>query len=192
MKKYKEIEIFRKSKTTLKKASYDDANNEYMTEYDVEVIDFDKVKELYCSPLKLSEPPKSCDVLLIDENNSAFIEFKNGEVDTFDIRKKIYESLLILADITKCTIGETREKLNYILVYNEESNRKNRGYREFAKNRIPSSKNLEFINQSISGFANKKIVKFRVNDFQTFLFKDVDTYTKEEFKSFCQEIFNRK
>ena len=72
MKKYKEIEIFRKSKTTLKKASYDDANNEYMTEYEVEVIDFDKVKELYCSPLKLSEPPKSCDVLLIDENNSFF------------------------------------------------------------------------------------------------------------------------
>lgn len=186
--KYKDNKFFYKSKTTLKEVSYDDANDEYMVELEIDVIDFDKVKELYCSSLKLSESPKSCDALLIDEKNSVFIEFKNGEVDTYDIRKKIYESLLIFSDITGCTIGETRKKLDYILVYNEESNNKNRGHRDFIKNNIPSSPSLDFIASSISRFANKKIVKFRVNDFQTFLFRNVNTYTKEEFRDLILKI----
>lgn len=109
MKNIDEIEIFKRYRTTLKNTSYDDTNREYMTESQLEVVDLDKVKEEYCSPLKLKEPPKSCDALYENNDELFFIEFKNGKVLQYDVRKKIYDTILLFTDIVGCGISKTRE-----------------------------------------------------------------------------------
>jgi hypothetical protein len=74
-----------------------------MTDSLLEVVNFDAVKDHYITSLKLSTVPKSKDALLVkSDRKSIFIEFKNGCVnkkEEFDIRKKIYDSLLLLTDI---------------------------------------------------------------------------------------------
>lgn len=52
-----------------------------------------------------------------------FIEFKNGIISqtvNYELRLKIYESLLILLDIINENISFSRKKISYILVYNED------------------------------------------------------------------------
>lgn len=183
MSDYKNIEIFKKNRSTLKKTSYDDANKEYMSDSLFEVIDFDKVKEDYCFPLGLEEQlPKSCDALCFLENKIIFIEFKNGKVETFNVRKKIYDTILIFSDIVGCSIKDTRNNVEYILVYDKIKNETSREYRDYPKRKIQRSKSFNLISDSISKLAKKEIVKFKIWDFQKYLLKDVHTYTKEEFE----------
>ena len=183
MSDYKNIEIFKKNRSTLKKTSYDDANKEYMSDSLFEVIDFDKVKEDYCFPLGLGEQlPKSCDALCFLENKIIFIEFKNGKVETFNVRKKIYDTILIFSDIVGCSIKDTRNNVEYILVYDKIKNETSREYGDYPKRKIQRSKSFNLISDSISKLAKKEIVKFKIWDFQKYLLKDVHTYTKEEFE----------
>lgn len=153
MSNYENISIFNKYKTILKKTSYDKTNKIYMTDSSIEVVDFDKVKEEYCSPLKLNEPPKSCDALYLKENKVFLIEFKNGIVNTFDVRKKIYDSILLFTDLTNCGISQTRKDIEYILVYDREKNSKNKECKEFPKKNIQSSESFENFTAQISKLA---------------------------------------
>ena len=115
---------------TLKDTSLDKRDDRtivYMTESTKLVVNFDKVKEEYVKPLKLCEVPKSNDALMTDEKSKLiFIEFKNGYMDRakqFAVRKKIYDSVLILSDIVSLGISDMRTFVDYILVYNEEIGR---------------------------------------------------------------------
>ena len=183
------LSIFNECKSTLKETSYDGANKEYMTDSLLEVIDFDKVKLQYCNLLGLEgEVPKSCDALLFLQNKTIFIEFKNGKVETFDVRKKIYDSVLIFSDLKKCTISETRKNIEYILVYNEEKNKNSKDCREFSKREIQESKSFKSISNSISKLAKKEIIRFRIGDFQNYILKDIHTYTMEEFEEKLTKI----
>lgn len=114
-----------KFQTTLKKASEDGANKEYMTNSCKEVIDFDEVKKAYVQGIKSTDMPTSNDAFICLGEEYYFIEFKNGKMRNaiHNVRRKIYESLLIYSDITGHTISFTREKVNYILVYNSEKNK---------------------------------------------------------------------
>ena len=79
MNEWESIDIFADDKvnTTLKQTSYDDAKNEYMTEAEYPVIDFDAVKEAYLlkNGAKVEEL-KSADALLKSTKKMVFIEFK--------------------------------------------------------------------------------------------------------------------
>ena len=116
---------------TLKRASKDENRDrvEYMTESQIGVINFDKVKEAYAREKKLQKHPKSNDALYIQQGDiDTFIEFKNGYMEKRkgpELKEKIYDSLLILTDIIGENISYTREHLNYILVYNEVKNSDN-------------------------------------------------------------------
>ena len=100
-----------------------------MTESEVPAVDFDLVKEKYIEDLGLSDVPKSNDALLdMGKGKLAFIEFKNGYIDSkkqFDIRKKIYDSTLIFTDIVSAGISQMRQCVEYVLVYNENANGQN-------------------------------------------------------------------
>lgn len=173
---------FSKYKVSIKETSYDDAQNEYMTESQIEVIDFDKVKEEYICTLKLSEPPKSCDSLYMNGDEKIFIEFKNGKVKPFEVRKKIYDSILIFSDLIKCGISETRAEIEYILVYNHEANKNNKDYNFDPKTNIQESDEYDLLSKIISENAKEHILKFKLNDFKNYLVKNIYTYNKEEFE----------
>lgn len=121
--------IFRESMSTLRETSKDDHDNmaqDFMTDSEKIVVDFDLVKEKYIEHLGLSDIPKSNDALLDAGNGDLiFIEFKNGYIDSkkqFDIRKKIYDSTLIFTDIVSAGISSMRQYMEYILVYNGKAN----------------------------------------------------------------------
>jgi hypothetical protein len=98
----------------------------YMTSSQAKVVNFDKFKESITRKYALENSPNSCDALYMHSENEWFlIEFKNGKIDkekVFQIRGKIFQSLLLLTEKLDKTIGFTREKLTFILVYNEEYN----------------------------------------------------------------------
>ena len=167
--------------STLKETSKDnhDGMVVYMTESDAEVVNFDDVKSEYVSKLSLCESPKSNDALLINSTEFAtFIEFKNGKFDRqkeFSVRKKIYDSLLILTDIIGKNISFTREHLDYILVYNESKN-------PDPKKAYSSSESRDLIDKTLLGFGNERLIKYGLEIFQNYCFKNVYTYTEKEFE----------
>lgn len=107
---------------TLKKASHDDTNDEYMVTDTIEVIDFDMIKDEFCKNNILISA-KSNDVLYIKDDKYLFIEFKNGNIDirkTHELKQKNYDSTIILSDILNLSVKDFKEKVNYLLVYRNE------------------------------------------------------------------------
>jgi hypothetical protein len=180
------IKIFSDNRTTLKDASKDnhDGADIYMTESTLSVVNFDSVKSEYIKDMGLSETPKSSDALFSDErNNYYFIEFKNGRIDKakiFEIRLKIFDSLLIFTDIIGKGIGFTRENMNYILVYNEDKNPldENKG----SDIQVSRSRD-EIAKHFIEKKAKKKYIRFNLERFEKLYFKGVFTLTEGAFEN---------
>ena len=123
MMEYNLYETFREHISTLKECSKDHSDPgciKFMTESQLEAINFDTVKTKYANDLVLSEEcAASVDALLETDENIAFVEFKNGQVNNRNIKDKIRDSLLLFCDLTKQTISDTRKNLDFIVVYNE-------------------------------------------------------------------------
>ena len=185
--------------STLKQTSKDDNNEEYMTESQIKVINFDSVGgDKYTRNNNLSIQLKTNDVLFLhNDRRYTFIEFKNGKLldksNRIDIKKlkdielKILNSMFVLGDIEEKSLNTLKEITNYILVYNEEKNLPNE------KNSISEIGNY-FINQGSSlsvgenTFGKDEIICFGLEKFKNYCFKNVHTYSKEEF----EEKFIRK
>lgn len=179
-----DFEIFKNNLSTLKEASKDnhDGVDSYMTDSTLEVINFDKVKDEYIKDMSLNETPKSNDVLYISKDGElTFIEFKNGQMirdKIFNIRLKIFDSLLIFTDIVEKGVNFTRSNMKYILVYNEEKNPS-----EVNKTTVrPSSSRNKIAKILIERKGKGKYIRFNLERFENLYFKDVYTYTKEEFE----------
>ncbi len=179
-----DFEIFKNNLSTLKETSIDnhDGVDFYMTESVLEVINFDKVKDEYIKDMKLYEVPKSNDVLYIGQDGEiTFIEFKNGQMirdKIFNVRLKIFDSLLIFTDIIGQGINYTRTNMKYILVYNEEKN-----LPEITKTTIRNSNSRDEIAKKLIEQKGKgKFIKFNLERFKNLYFNDIYTYTKEEFE----------
>ena len=179
-----DYKIFKDSKKSLKELSKDDSNNdkiEFMTESEIEVIDFDSVKTKYTNELQLSEETaKSVDALTETCDGLAFVEFKNGNMknEKAKVKEKIRDSLLLFCDITNKTVSYTREKMDFVLVYNIE---KNPLPNQVAKNEVRDSVSREAIAKYFLSMANKELIRFDLERFQTLYFKNVHTYSKAEF-----------
>lgn len=176
--------------TTLKNTSIDKRDDRtvvYMTESTIQAVNFDKVKEEYVKSLKLSEVPKSNDALMADKNNKLiFIEFKNGYMDKakqFAVRKKIYDSVLIFADIVSTRISDMRTYIEYILVYNGDVNDNNPDIIE-KKTHIQPSASFNSFAKGVSSLAKEEYVLFGVKLFENYCFKKVHTYTEKEFEQY--------
>jgi len=185
--------------STLKQTSKDDNNEEYMTESQIKVINFDSVGgDKYTRNNNLSIQLKTNDVLFLhNDERYTFIEFKNGKLldksNRIDIKKlkdielKILNSMFVLGDIEGKSLNTLKEITNYILVYNEEKNSPNE------KNSISEIGNY-FVNQGSSlsvgenTFDKDEIICFGLEKFKNYCFKNVHTYSKEEF----EEKFVRK
>lgn len=140
--------------------------------------------------MNLSEEPKSNDALFMtDKGELVFVEFKNGFMDAekkFAVRKKIYDSVIILTDILNLGISEIKDKLQYILVYNETVNEEEGDVKK-KKSHVQSSEAFDFFAKSVSRMAKKEYICFGVRIFENYCFKEVHTYTEKEFEQFLQE-----
>lgn len=173
--------IFADHKTTLKEASKDDSDRQnvrYMTQSNMEVVDFDLVKRRYTNGLGLSEESAtSVDAVIQFEDHIDLVEFKNGKVNNRNIKDKARDSLLIFTDITGKNIAYTREKVDYIVVYNPE------------KNPPPyqASPSLISIASHISAKANEPFIRFDLEKYQKLYFRKVRTYSREEFEAYLHD-----
>ncbi len=189
--------LFKEHCTTLKKASCDNGTSvkKYMTNSLLEVVAFDKIKNDYCKECKLTEIPESNDALFEDgKGNYVFVEFKNGFIDiqtVFKLKKKIYDSVFMFSGITALAIPEIREKLHYILVFNDKANCGNEDIvlQEKHKNTVSSSPSLDRIGKTLAKWAtNEEYICFGLSFFKGFCFKEVHTYTQAEFEQYLESI----
>ena len=188
--------------SSLKDTSKD--KKEYMTNSEkIKVINFDNLsKKGYSKMLRLkgqSFPFKTNDALCLDvENNKfIFIEFKNGsfsvneknfkEKELPQLELKIIGSMYILQEITGKSFKELREITDYILVYNKEKNP-----------HIFSAVDMGNYIVNLGTLNNKKIrnlkegISFGLEKFKGYCFKNVHTYSKEEFEEkFVKRIEKR-
>lgn len=177
--------------STLKETSKDkrdDGVEAYMTESAKPVVNFDRVKDEYVKSLRLSEIPKSNDALFADgKGRLIFVEFKNGYMDRakqFAVRKKIYDSVLILSDIVSAGISDLRTDTEYILVYNEAVNVKNPDIIKERKRHIQPSASFDTFAKGMGSLAGEEYVCFGVKIFENYCFKKVHTYTEKEFERY--------
>ena len=183
--------ILRNNVSTLKETSIDkhDINNiKYMTYSERIAVNFDGVKEEYIKNLTLSEIPKSNDALFLSKNNKLiFVEFKDGFMDTtkkFSVRKKIYDSVIILTDIFNIGISKLKGKMEYILVYNETINSNEKEILEKKQSLVQHSEAFDLFAKSVSKMANTEYVCFGIKIFENYCFSKVHTYTEAEFEDF--------
>lgn len=184
--------------TTLKETSKNSPNKAtviYMVESDLEVIDFDEVKNCYIRELgvKVGETPKSNDALFELNGELYFVEFKDGNMQKaiHDVRRKIYDSLLIFCDIIKENISFTRQHMNYILVYNQEKiqksddekqNEDKGGVKQLDKSELNATPSHENFIENMMELADIDLDIFGLEkQFKNLYFKKVFTYNKERF-----------
>lgn len=183
-----DYEIFKKFMTTVKCTSKDSEHNEYMTECTAPAVNFDKVVKSYCKNICISTVGSN-DALVFHPNDTVtFIEFKNGHINNPEqqrkLLKKIYDSIVIFTDITGKTISDTRNFLNYILVYNERKNPDNTN----PKIKYRASKSRDEIDKILLGYGKETHIKYGLEFLKGYCFKEVNTYTQNEF----EELYIKK
>ena len=184
---WRKYKIFVDHKSNLKEVSKDDSDKEnicYMTESLKETVDFDAVKTQYANELKLSEEcASSVDGLFETTENLVFVEFKNGKMkgEKSKVKEKIRDSLLIFCDVTGKHAKDTREWLEFILVYNID---KNPMPNQIDKEPVQESKSRVDIANYFSKKAKKEFIRYDLEKFKTLYFKDVHTYSEKEFEEY--------
>lgn len=186
--KYK---IFSSNMSNLKELSKDDSDRAkivYMTESLKEAVSFDDVKTEYANGLKLSEESaSSVDGVFENHEHLVFVEFKNGKMkgETRKVKDKIRDSLLIFCDITGQQIQNTRKWLEFVLVYNID---KNPMPNQLERELVQESNSRTEIAKYFSGKAKKEFVRFDLEKFKTLYFKEVHTYSTDEFEHYLKKF----
>lgn len=182
--------ILERHRSTLAQTSWDNKNRAYMTTSTLDAINFDDVKNEYIKGLRLEYTPSSVDALFVDKRGYIiFVEFKNGNIDRekHSIQKKIYDSMLILGDITSIHISDMRKHAAFILVYNEQANERSRDKEYIEKKKaVQPSPSYDKFAKTVSGYAGKEYVYSGFRMFEKYCFKEVHTYTQEEFEEYLK------
>lgn len=167
--------------TSAKAVSCDSDNNVHMTSSMATVVNFDQVVRDYSNSRKFS-CVCSADAFYCDSNGSCYlIEFKNGRLDKgkmFEIKQKIYDSLLVLSDLTDTTLKDYRNELEFILVYNKEKN-------PDLFNAFPAPSNSPSLRMMTNGMAQKAKKPFKeesLESFERYCFKRVSGMSADEFE----------
>ena len=185
--------ILKNNLSTLKETSIDDhdANHiVYMTCSNRQAVHFDGVKNEYIASLNVHDVPKSNDALFLNKKKElVFVEFKNGFMDgekKFAVRRKIYDSIIILTDVLNMGISRLRGNMEYILVYNEAVNANEKDVLN-KKSHVQHSSAFNALAKSISQMAKDEYVCFGIKMFEGYCFKKVHTYTEKEFEQYLRE-----
>ena len=140
--------------------------------------------------LNLSENPKSMMLCLYLMEMIQFLLNLKMDLWTqqkkFAVRKKIYDSVIILTDILNMGISNLKDHMQYILVYNETVNAEEREVKN-KKSYVQPSESFDNFAKIISKQAKSEYVCFGVKIFENYCFKNVHTYTEKEFEQFLTE-----
>lgn len=113
--------ILKKCLTTIKKASKDSSNNEYMSESLKQVVNFDQIKGKIFSKFN-GNALNSVDALAQGQNGKIyFIEFKNGQLSdktATQLDRKAFDSISLLCFVTGRDFKTVRDDVIFVLVYN--------------------------------------------------------------------------
>lgn len=190
---FNEYSILKDNMSTLRETSLDDHDPNsiaYLTNSDRGAVNFDNVKRKYVENLHLHEEPKSNDALFInDMGKLVFVEFKNGFMDgqkKFAVRKKIYDSIIILTDILNVGVSHLRDNMEYILVYNESVNACEKDVLKKKKEAVQHSQSFDYFAKSLSRLADEEYVCFGIKIFENYCFSKVHTYTEKEFARYLE------
>jgi hypothetical protein len=188
-----EIDIINESCSTLGECSFDSTNNEKMIDSGKKVFNFDKVKETMLNRIYVdlkqgsgTNMLHSLDALYELEGKNGkseyvFVEFKNGAGTKikYNVQKKVYDSVIMLSELLNENVSSFRKNCFFVLVYNKEKVSNNDGV--LVGGTISSSRDK--ISSIISKKAGGHFVKFGLEMFRGYLFKDVYTFDKEEYQS---------
>ena len=182
-----QYEEFSQNMKPLGQLSEDTKNNTELIFSDLPAVSFDDVKTQYTAALHCSdENACSVDALMQNGDRVLMIEFKNGEVNSGEIKRKIWDSLLIFCDITKKQVSDTRAESDFFLVYNKSNNELN--HQE--KKKISKSEERDWINNHVFRIAGQEFIRYDLSRFQGLYFREVHTYTAEEFTTYLQTHFS--
>lgn len=169
--------------TTLHETSKDASdkdNIQYMTDSNLKVVDFDKVKECYHSLYARSKQKdliSSADALAKTSESLVLIEFKNGNMQNSDqkrkVKEKLRDSLLLLSGIIDKSIAYSRVNVDFVLVYNEDKD----------KSRLDISKHF-------LGKGGEELIRFDLERFKHVYLREIHTYTKAEFSYYLDELID--
>lgn len=178
MQKYWENDYCKNAIISLHDSSIDDSicsKKIYMVNSLNQVINFDRVKTNYLNSLGCSEDwANSVDALVKNKKNGDyyFIEFKNGTIDSENIKNKVLHSVLIFNDIYKCNLSEDRDRINFYLVYNEKKHKMN-----------PQQKRAMIYARK----GNNDFAIFGLGKLRGYIFKGVDMMTSIEFEKWIDK-----
>jgi hypothetical protein len=157
---------------TLEKTSEDinkPPDQKFMTSCKTMVVNIDKFKNDFVKKMGLNRVPMSCDALcMISPSEFFLIEFKNGVIDdlkNYEIKVKIFETLLILTEKLNKTIQFTRDHVTFVLVYNEAVLQK------------------FYIHKKVFSRTSDFKVDMGLGRLEKIYFKSVNVYSKAEFET---------
>lgn len=155
---------------TIYNCSMDSSHNTALVDDNNKLINFDKVTKKYSRQNSvINNCPQSLDSLYIGENAVFFIEFKNKKkIDKVDIKNKIYSSIYVLMDICDLNTDFIRENIQFILVYKHVNDKKDEAYKQIAL--------------KVQHYAQSSGIRFNMGEHKS-IFKEVYTYTSDEFKN---------
>ena len=177
------------------------SGNEYLTKILDNAIDFDYLMREYCRIIKEpgpSSPPTSCDALIEKKDGRyILIEFKNGKIQSIkkDVKRKMSDSLLCLLDILNKDVSFARDNFEFILVYNESRNRKerlertdglgkirNRTKKRLKKNEIQHSDFFNVFSNSVAARAKVELILPGFELYSGLWWRKVHTYNNRKFE----------
>ena len=103
------------------------------------------------------------------------------------VKDKIRDSLLMFCDITGEEIADTRKYAEFILVYNIQ---KNPMPNQLKKASFQESQSRVNIAKYLCEKANSEFIRFGLEKFKKIYFKDVHTFSTEEFEKYLVETTN--
>lgn len=164
---------------------------EYVTGSQVRAVGFDRVKDEYTRQLHITnESSESVDALLNIRGVPTFIEFRNGFIkDKKKIKNKARDSLLILCGIANKNINYTRRYMDFILVYNAAKNPMSTTEHctvSGESRMVTNDNSLDYICRYITKLSKGSFVRFGLERLRVMYFKDVYTFTNNEFEDFLK------
>ena len=82
-----------------------------------------------------------------------------------------------MLDILKESITYSRSKINYVLVYDKNKKHRSRHYKPSHEN-----ESQKYIQDQVSRKGNTELIRFDLEKYKKLYFKNVHTYTFEEFE----------
>lgn len=180
-----EDEYFIQYISSLKDTSYNKSAKTFLTNSDLQVINFDKVKDNFVSDKKISSP-SSVDALYYNNGILYFIEFKDAECKEHILHKKIYDSIIILSSKLNISVNEIVENSIYIVVYSSEKNKdmisKIYKNKDITSENFIENPNVYYdIANTFGKSYNQYTIFFKLEQFKNYLFKDAYTISEKIF-----------